>query len=111
MILNLELNDDIYKTLETAAVERGLTVKELIRWVIGDYVRYSQPPTMRAGPSIIPFLPSRPMESETTKLLKLSGLFMKDMINHGGLKCSNCTLPLTMEDIEQGKCSKCDAEI
>lgn len=108
MIIDLELNDDIYKNLETAAGERGITAKELIRWVIGDYIRYSQPPTtMRALPMPL----SSPVESETTKLLKLSGVFLKNMINRGDIKCSNCTMPLTMEDLEKGKCSKCEAEI
>ena len=110
MILDLELNDAIYKTLETAAGERGITVQELIRWIVGDYTRFMQPPTSVRMALPMP-LPTNPVESETTKLLKLSGLFMKDMIKHAGLKCSNCTMPLTMEEIEQGKCSKCDAEI
>lgn len=107
MILDLELNDDIYKSLETAANERGITVKELIRWVVGDYIRYSQPPTMRALPMPLP----SPVELETTKMIKLSGLLLKAMLNQGALKCPNCTMPLGLENLEQGKCSKCGAEI
>lgn len=107
MIIDLELNDDIYKSLETVADERGITVKELLRWVVGDYIRYSQPTTLRALPMPLPM----PVESETNKMVKLAGVFLKSMMNRGDIKCSNCTMPLTVEDYEQGKCSKCGAEI
>jgi len=43
--------------------------------------------------------------------MKLSGLLMKGMINSGAIKCPNCTMPLTAEEFDQGKCSKCEAEI
>jgi len=110
MNLNLELNADIYGNLVTESDERGITVDELVRWIVGDYARYRQPPS-----SVRMVLPSpplfTPMESETSKLLKLSGMLMKSMINQGGIKCPNCTMPLSLEDLERGKCSKCDAEI
>ncbi len=117
MNLDLELNDAIFNALETNSIERGIEVQELIRWVIGDYVRFSQGPTpIRVGLPLHP-LPN-PATSETDKimklsemLMKLSEMFMKSMINQGGIKCPNCTMPLTVEDIEAGKCSKCDAEI
>ena len=110
MKLDLELNDAIFNALETMSIERGITVQELIRWVIGDYVRFSQGPTpIRVGLPLHP-LPN-PATSETDKILKLSGMFMKSMINQGSIKCPNCTMALTVEDIEAGKCSKCEAEI
>ncbi len=107
MNLNLELTAEIYGNLVTESDERGITIEELVRWIIGDYARYRQgPPAVRmALPSI------NPMAAETEKILKLSGVFMKSMINQGGIKCSNCTMPLSVEDIEAGKCSKCEAEI
>ncbi len=106
MILDLELNDTVYENLVTAAGERGITVKELVRWIVGDYNRYSQGPTsVRMAPPSI-----NPIVSETEKLLKLSGMFMKNIIKQGGIKCPNCTMPLSLEDIEEGKCSKCGVE-
>jgi len=105
--INLELADAIYDNLFDESGERGLTPEELVRWILGDYARYRQGPTMRALP--IPSI--SPIVSETEKLMKLSGMFMKSMISQGGIKCSNCTMPLSAEDIEEGKCSKCGAEI
>ncbi len=107
MNLNLELNDDIYGDLVTESAERGITVEELVRWVVGDYARYRQspPPVRMALPHI------NPMASQTEELLKLSAMFMKSQIKNGAVKCSNCTMPLSVEDIEEGKCSKCQEEI
>ncbi len=110
MILDLELNDAIYNALETNAIERGITVKELIRWIVGDYMRFSQgPPSVRMALPISPFPGSE--DKEQAKILKLSGFLMKSMIKQGGIKCSTCTMPLDVEELEAGKCSKCQAEI
>ena len=105
--INLELTDDIYGNLVTESGERGITVEELVRWLVGDYTRYRQgPPAVRMA------LPSpNPIASQTEELLKLSAVFMKSQIKTGAIKCQNCTMPLSVEDIEAGKCSKCDAEI
>jgi len=105
--INLELADAIYDNLFDESGERGITPEELVRWIIGDYARYRQSATAvrMALPNI------NPMVSETEKMLKLSGMFMKSAIKNGAIKCSNCTMPLSVEDIEEGKCSKCDAEI
>jgi len=59
----------------------------------------------------MPFSSFNAKASEENKLMKLSGMLMKSMIKDGAMKCSNCTMPLTVEEIEQGKCSKCEAEI
>lgn len=99
MLLDLELDDKIYGTLEILANERGISIKELIRWVIGDYVRISQGP--------VPYA----FQDETQKMMKLSNLLTKGLINQGILRCSNCTQPLSLEDLEQGKCSKCGIDI
>lgn len=107
MIFDLELNDDIYDKLDSVSNEKGITIKELIRWVIGDYIQYNLP---RHISYPVPITPS-PAEQENAKVMKLSGLLMKSMINQGAIKCSNCTLALTVEDFDKGKCSSCGAEI
>ncbi len=110
MNLDLELNDAIHKTLETNAIERGITVQELIRWIIGDYTHFNQPPTSvrMARPLIFP--PGHG-DQEQERMLKLSGFLMKSMIRQGGIKCPNCTMPLDIEELEAGKCSKCQEKI
>ncbi len=107
MILDLELNDSIYEKLESLALEKGITVREIIRWVIGDFLQFNLPRRISFPTPITP----SPMEQESEKVMKLSGLLIKSMVNSGAIKCPNCTLALTMEDINQGHCSKCEAEI
>lgn len=112
MILDLELDGSIYERLESLATERGISVKELIRWVIGDYVRYSNISTaMPASPPILRVIPSSHKEQENDSLMKFSKLMMKDMLDHGAVKCPDCSLSLKVDDVEQGKCSNCGAEI
>lgn len=107
MIIDLELDDEIYNKLDSMSNEKGITVKELIRWVIGDYIQYNLP---RHISYPVPITPS-PVEQGTAKVMKLSELLIKGMINQGAIKCHNCTLALTLADLEQGKCSNCEAEI
>ena len=109
MILDLEIVDDIYDKLESTAKERGITIKELIRWIIGDYTKWFVPPTLTLrGP--VP-LPPNPAEQETAEVMKLSGLMIKAMINQGHIKCPDCTMALDVDALTRGKCSNCGAEI
>lgn len=108
MNISLTLNDSICEKLETTATERGITLKELIRWVLGDYIRYSQVSKQISLP--VP-IRRNPAEQETTKLIKVSEFLIKSIIKSGALKCSNCTLALTTAAFDNGKCSSCGAEL
>lgn len=109
IIEKLDLADRVYSSLEGEAVERGITVEELIRWVLGDHTRYNLGTTILRPLSTS--FPQSQEESEGKEVLKLSGMFMKAMINRGAITCRECTQPLNLEEIENGKCSKCGAEI
>ena len=37
MKTELELSDSIYEQLNNEANQRGVTISEIIRWIIGDY--------------------------------------------------------------------------
>lgn len=101
MILDIELNDKIFDNLQTLASERGITVPELIRWIIGDHIKFSYP---------LPPTPI-PLSTATERINKIIELMMKAMISQGTFKCPNCTMPLNLEAIEKGKCQACGAEI
>ena len=94
MKLELELDDNIYQKLLAKAEEVGITVPELVRVIIGDS-------TIRRAD------PQKYME-QMTRFMKL---FPRLLMAGEAIKCSACTLPLTMEAIEQGKCLNCGAEI
>lgn len=109
MILDLEIDDKIFEKIEALAKERGISTKELIRWALGDYTLYNQthiaalPLHSLPGPS--------PYQDSINRMTKLAERMFKTTINQGAFKCPNCTLPLTIEDLEEGKCSKCQTEI
>ena len=112
MITSIEINDEIYVKLASIAKERGVEVTELIRWIIGDYVNYVKFSTSRAQ-SVAPTLPL-PMEryqQTINRISKLTEMMLKSFFGQGGMKCPNCTMPLTMEAMEQNKCQNCGAEI
>ena len=107
MIVNFELNDQIYHNLESNADERGITLIELCRWIIGEFSRFNNPPSLTVrGP-----VAHSSLEQENTKMTKLANSLIKSMIAGGVIKCPNCTLALTIKDIEQDKCSNCEADL
>lgn len=103
MIMDVELDDTIYDNLDLIAKERGVTVREAIRWIVGEYIRYHIPP-----PTVISPSPSLELINKQDKLMEM---MMKGLINEGLFKCPECTMKLTMEAIEQGKCLNCGAGI
>ena len=110
--INVTIDFDIYDKLLELAKERGINAQELLRWIIGDYIRYSNPsryitPVSSVSKSIIP----EEYQTSMKDITKLSKMMPKTIIGQGTIKCSNCTFPLTMEAIEEGKCQSCGTKI
>ena len=109
MKTELELSDSIYEQLNNEANQRGVTISEIIRWIIGDYIKYATPSfgTRIALPSLQTIPPFNPLD----KFTKLAELALKMQMKSGLCKCSDCTMPLSWEAIQNGKCQNCGAEI
>jgi len=107
MIVPLELAQTIYENLETMATDKGITVAELLRWIVGEYVGFSNQRTRISLP--VP-LPAK-LDESGDRVLKVGELLVKTVIAQGVLKCPGCTLPLDVEAITQGKCQNCGTEL
>lgn len=109
-ITGLEIEDKVHEILVTESEDLGITVLELIRYVIGEHIRFSGPVPL-TRPSPVNRMPSQLQVPATEKFLKLAELMFKYILKSGSIKCPECTLPLTFEAIEQGKCPNCGAKI
>ena len=97
MNINIDLHQKIYDQLITEAEEKGLTVEECIRVILGEYISFSRPRLMA--------LP--PMPPMVDKFSRLADLMISKMTASGDFKCSNCTMPLNSEALEKGECQSC----
>ena len=100
MIINIDLHQSIYEHLLTEAKEKGLSIEELIRVMLGEHIALTRPRV------VFPAVQSmRPM---TDKIHKMTNLLINTMFGSGALKCPNCTMPLGSVELEKGECSKCE---
>jgi len=97
------ITNNIYDQLQEEANKRGLKVNELVKWIIGDYVKYANPPAIR--------MPVSSVQPMADKLSRMANLMVNQMSSQGMFKCPVCTLTLTSEDLEKGECSNCGSKI
>ena len=107
MILNIEISDDIYEKMSSITKDRGITIDEFIRYVIGFNVQSIIQPTPLSTMPVT----SKEQLALSKESLKVLKFLIKTMITDGALKCPHCTLALTTEAIEEGKCQNCGIEI
>lgn len=107
--LTLRLADEIADFIAKDAKEIGLTSEEHIKNIVGVYVQYEK----RCAAC---------SHSGTIIGLNLGGIieqlrggvsahlksFLKSKASAGDLSCNNCTMKLTEQDIDNGKCGVCD---
>lgn len=105
MEIKVEINDKIYEDLTKHCIERGLTLNELIRSMLGEY-HHAHCTVPAFNPPLV--FQKSPAED---KFLKILEVLVTAMINSGELKCANCTQPLTVEDLMNGVCGKCKEAI
>jgi hypothetical protein len=115
MIMTFELDDKMHKEISKYAKDRGLTEEEVCRWLIGHAMFNMRP----AVPSLQAFMAtpfsSTAEDKDEDNLAKVSlnltKMFMKTEAAKGAFKCSECTQPMTYEDIVKGICGKCHRKI
>lgn len=107
MEIRIKLSQNIYDQLQEEAKQRGLKVNELVKWIIGDYIKYLNPPTRLMA------LPSIPLSVQPTidKISTTANLIVNQFSSQGILKCPNCTLPLSSEALETGECNNCGTKL
>lgn len=104
MVVRVE--ESIAKSLLEDASERGLSIAELVRGILGEYVITH----VKLADKI-----STMLEASLNGMDKMfEGLdkkIMKMKASQGALSCKNCTMRLTEKDVDEGKCGSCGAPI
>jgi hypothetical protein len=99
----VRFTDGTAKQVKVISEQIGLTPEELVKYIVGMWVREEM--SSHYGPVASMVLQSIPSLSDFTKPVYLG------LAEHGDLKCKNCTLSLTKEDVEKGTCHSCNAPI
>ncbi|MBU1173239.1 MAG: hypothetical protein KKD44_27045 [Proteobacteria bacterium] len=107
MQVRINLAQNINDQLKEEASRRGLTIVELVKWIIGSYVMYQNSAPISVS---YPSIPDNLMFS-TNKISKIAEMMANQLIASGEFKCSTCTLPLDSEAISTGICNNCGMKI
>jgi hypothetical protein len=97
--LEINIEDSSEEGLREQAKRRGITLEELVRWIIGTWVigglvEIRQPPESMAD-----------INKAIAHMVRMS------VAAAGGLSCETCTQRLKLSDVEKGCCPKCEAPI
>jgi len=103
-LMQIDLRPEIYDELNKEAVELGMTVEELCRFIIGSHINSRIAMKMPLMPSLQSIVGS---STPFDKLIKLSEMMLKQSVASGIFKCPHCTQPLDFESLERGECSAC----
>lgn len=119
-IIPLELNENIATKIEQSADILGLTPEGLLKFIIGWAMQNAFfLPTLPPSPSLLsPILGSVINQATFSPSPRLplpsppeTRLMIKILMLAQAVKCPNCTAKLTLKDIEEGKCSKCEGSL
>lgn len=99
MKVEIGLDPKIYEVALEDSESRGITLEELVRWIIGDYYRH-----------LVVVGRTAPSPRALDIMDKVAKLMSGILINQGIFRCNSCAMPLDAEAIRTGKCS-CGAEI
>lgn len=109
--ITLRLADPIAESVKAEAEMIGLTSEELLKYVIGRYAADRMP---RPGFQVFQF-PHQLLGSPTGSLdqitLQITKSALRAQAQAGALKCKNCTMELTPEDVDNNSCHTCQAPI
>ncbi len=100
----VRLADHVADYIKKDAEEKGITSEESIRHLVGAWVQHGK----GCGMSGIGINLSDAMSSIMNNY---KNEYLKAKARDGALSCKNCTMRLTENDIDAGKCSACDATL
>ncbi|MCJ7760874.1 hypothetical protein MUP59_07025 [Candidatus Bathyarchaeota archaeon] len=105
--ISIKLFDSIANKVANESKQRGLTSEELIRYIVGTWLKEED--IRQYGPmaGIFPSLTSGISDA----VRDAAKSQMRLQASRGELKCSNCTMPLSAEDVERGTCHLCNGPI
>lgn len=110
--ITLRLVDGIADFISNDAKEMGLTSEELVKYIVGLYVQSEKQDAKLATPRMVVGIDiDEFMEAAKGDLNKIVRGLLKKKAATGDLKCKNCTMSLTENDIDNDKCSVCGASL
>ncbi len=107
--ITFQLDDKIADAITKDARERGIPTAELCRSIFGEYVvtHIRLLEKFASGQSSM----LTDVKDIIATVAAMDAYVLKARASRGELSCSNCTLKLSVEDVEEGKCSSCRAPI
>ena len=110
--VTLKLVDEIADYISSNAKELGLTSEELVKFIVGSYVQDEKRHARRSTPrAIVGIDIDNLMEGMKGDMDKVAKELFKKRIREGDLSCKNCTMKLTEQAIDDGKCNSCGAPL
>ena len=108
----LKLVDEIADYISGDAKELGLTSEELVKFIVGSYVQDEKRHARHLTPrTIVGINIEKLMEEVKGDMDKVAKELLKKRIQEGSLSCKNCTMKLTEQAIDDGKCNSCGAPL
>jgi len=102
----IRIEDSIAEALAKDARDRGITVPELLRGILGDYVVTH----LMVVEKLTTVLHASLRELDEV-FAGLEKKMLKMRAADGALTCKDCTMRLTEKDVDNGKCGSCGAPI
>lgn len=115
--ITIKLADKIADYVARDADSMGITSEDLIKFIIGAYVQAEIMENSMlqhrgiAIPINIGEILDRVFGSLDERLKSMVTGGLKKAAEEGALSCKNCTMKLTPEDIDAGKCGSCGATL
>ena len=108
----LRLVDGIADYISNDAKEMGLTSEELVKYIVGTYVQCEKREAKLATPRMVVGIEiDKLMEEVKGDLNQFAKGLLKRRAATGDLKCKNCTMSLTEQDVDDDKCNTCGAPL
>ncbi len=110
--ITLRLVDEIADFITNDAKEMGLTSEELVKFIVGMYVQHEKHKKRSSAMGMMIGIDAgQLMEEVKGDMGRSAKEFLKRKAAAGDLKCKNCTMALTEQDIDNKKCGTCDAPL
>ena len=106
----MSIDVGVKQALAEEAKQRGVTLDELMRWVLGDWVASSSVRRFMPPAAIAPSIPTE-LSIAPGYMDQLAIVVRMGAAASGSLACAECTQRLTVGDVRRGHCGKCQAAI
>ena len=109
----VDVQDNVYDGLEQFAKDRGLDVKEGVKWLLGDFVHHNvfprYPGQMPGQLSVAQAIPA--LSTPSVDFMAIGKFLLDDYLKKNAVNCPHCQAALTVKDLEVNGCSSCNKKL